>query len=349
MTRLLCIAFFILLLISSCSLYESDSPDPYAGNMFLKGKGAYIINEGNYLAGNGSLSFFSADSAKIYNDIFSNANSRPLGDIPYSVSMNGDMLYIIVNNSGKIEVADMHDMRSVATIKDLNSPRNMLVINDDKAYITSLFSNEITIIGLRTNTIAGKINIRRSSEAVLMSGTRAFVSSWSAGSEIMVINTQTDKLIDSIEVGIEPESMVIDKNGKLWVLCTGGYSGNYYPELVLLNTNTYVIEKRFTFPSKTFYPSSLVINSTRDTIYYAGGAIWKMGIGETALPAKPFVKQDGRLFYKIGAEPGTSRIFATNAVDYRQKGYLLRFKSNGTVLDSVRTGIIPGSVFFKSY
>jgi YVTN family beta-propeller protein len=240
-------------------------------------------------------------------------------------------------------------MKSVATIKDLNSPRNMLVINSEKAYVTSLFSNEITILDLRTNTVAGKINIRRSSEAILMSGTKAYVSCWSAGKEIMVINTLNNMVIDSLEVGVEPESMVLDKQKKLWILCTGGYTGKFSPELVAVNTINNKIENRFTFPEKLFNPSSLVINSTGDTLYYICGSLWKMGIMEPALPAEPFAESKGRLFYKIGAEPGTSTIYATNAVDYQQKGYLLRIKPDGTIIDSVRTEVIPGSIFFKSY
>ena len=50
-------------------------------------------------------------------------NSRPLGDVPYSMGIDGSRIYIIVNNSGKIEVAGMNDMRSVTTISKIASPR----------------------------------------------------------------------------------------------------------------------------------------------------------------------------------------------------------------------------------
>jgi len=49
---------------------------------YTLGGGVYILNEGNFMGGNGALSFYSYDSLKIYNDIFTKANARPLGDIP---------------------------------------------------------------------------------------------------------------------------------------------------------------------------------------------------------------------------------------------------------------------------
>ena len=48
----------------------------------------------------------------------------------------------------------------------------------------------------------------------------------------------TDEVIDSIEVGIEPESMVIDKNNMLWVLCNGGWMRENFAELDGINTAT---------------------------------------------------------------------------------------------------------------
>ena len=54
-------------------------------------------------------------------------------------------------------------------------------------------------------------------------GNKAFVSNWAGGKEVMVIDALTDKLIDSIEVGIEPESMVVDRNWNAMGLCDGGW------------------------------------------------------------------------------------------------------------------------------
>ncbi len=334
-------------LLTSCSLFDWGSKNNNATGTLSGRKGVYIVNEGNFNGGNGSLSFFSFDSLKIYNDLFSAKNKRPLGDVPFSLAVSDEKIYIVVNNSGKIEVADMNTLKSVATISGLNSPRNMLFISPSKAYVTSLWSQDVAIINPISNTVSGSIRLRRSSEAILSYGEKAYISCWVSGSEIMVVNTTTDKIADSISVGHEPESMVLDKNDKLWVLCSGGYSGEYFPELIRINITNDSVEKRIPFPSKSQYPTTLRINGGLDTLYYIDNGIWFMPVISESLPLLPLVKASGRTFYKLGIRDPGNEILATNVVDYQQRGYLLRISKEGTVIDSARTDIIPGDLFFK--
>ena len=70
------------LIITSC-IKVPNSKDL---NFTFKG-GVFIVNEGNYRSGNGSLSFYSYDSSKIFNDLFYSINGRPLGDVPNSMAI----------------------------------------------------------------------------------------------------------------------------------------------------------------------------------------------------------------------------------------------------------------------
>ena len=150
-------------------------------------------------------------------------NGRPLGDVPNSMEIFGDKAYIVVNNSGKIEVIKKSNLESVKTITGLISPRNIGFVSSSKAYVTSMYSDSLIIINLTDNSISGYIDLRRSSESIVIAGDKAFVANWVGGNEVMVIDNTTDEVVDSIEVGIEPESMVFDRNNMLWVLCNGGW------------------------------------------------------------------------------------------------------------------------------
>ena len=73
----------------------------------------------------------------------------------------------------------------------------------------------------------------------------------------MVINTINDVVVDSIEVGAEPESMAIDKNGMIWVLCNGGWMRQNNAELIQINSLTNAVEKPwFSHQKKLLLPVS---------------------------------------------------------------------------------------------
>jgi hypothetical protein len=313
----------------------------------LTGNGVFIVNEGNYRWGNGSLSFFSYDSSKIYNDIFTSTNERPLGDIPNSIMINGDKLYIVVNNSGKIEVIDSNTLESIKTITGLIAPRNIAAVSGSRAYVTSIYSDSLIVLNLINDSVEGFINLRRSSEAIVVSENKAFISNWVGGKEVMIVNTLTNKVIDSVEVAGEPESMVLDKNKMLWVLCNGGWLRNVYAELIKINTSNDGIVSRYQFPAKENSPTCLQIDGRGEVLYYLDAGVRKMNIEAPGLPANPLIAESGHYFYKLGVNPVNSDIFVTDAVDYQQQGYVLYFNKNGTLIDTYMAGIIPGMICFR--
>jgi len=332
----------VLMLIISCTKISDKPIDTY-----LSGSGVFILNEGNFRWGNGSLSFYSYDSAKIYNDLFISINERPLGDVPNSMVIFGDMAYIVVNNSGKIEVVNKNTLLSQSTIDDLISPRNMAIVTNSKAYVTSIYSDSVTIINLNNNTISGYINLRRTSEAIVVSGSKAYISNWVGGNEIMVVNIATDIVSDSIQVGAEPESMVLDKNRMLWVLCNGGWMRTTPAEMNVINTSTNKVEKEIVFADKQASPSCLNIDRNGETIYYLDGGVRKMNVNSSSLPSSPLIAESDHYFYKLGINPSNTDIFVTDAADYQQKGLVLRYKSDGSLLSTLTADIIPGLMCFK--
>jgi len=334
--------FLLSLLVVSCNKNATLPPS----NVTLGG-GVLIVNEGNFRAGNGSLSFYSYDSTKLYNDLFFSVNNRPLGDVPYSISTKGTKAYIVVNNSGKIEVVDQSSLVSEKTITGLISPRSMTMINDYKAYVSSLYSDSVAIIDLMSNSISGYINLGRSSEAIALIGNKAYISNWSGGNQLMVVNTSSDKIIDSIKVGSEPESMVIDKLGRLWVLCDGGWSQQYFPELDLIDTNSDEVLKSFVFPTKSESPSCLKIDGLGQTLYFLDNGVRQMDILAQSLPAGAFIAESGGHYYKIAINAINSDIFISDAGDYVQPGYLIIYKNTPEFVSKNRTGIIPGAMCFS--
>lgn len=332
----------LVLLLSACS----KSSDFHGSDYNVSG-GVFLLNEGKFMGGNGSLSFYSYDSSKISNDLFSTVNGRPLGDVPFSMLLHEDNGYIVVNNSGKIEVIDPVTIKSKTTINGLISPRYMAVVNNNKAYVTSLYSDSVAIIDLSSNSISGYINLRRTSEAIAVIGNKAYISNWVGGKEVMVVNTLNNQVVDSITVGVEPESMVVDRNYSLWVLCDGGYSGDFFAKLDQINTTTDKVQHEFTFPTKTAKPSCLRVSSIGQTIFYLDNGVKVMDINAGNLPASALIADPGASFYKIAVNPSNGDILVTDAVDFVQQGYLQLYQSDGTFINQFKAGIIPSFMCFK--
>ncbi len=349
------ISFFLLILLifTNCSKNDNFGEVNTETSDYIEGKGVFIVNEGNYMQGNASISFYNFYTQKVYNSIFYNKNKRPLGDVAVSMNIINGLAYIVVNNSGKIEVVDPEDFNSVKTITGLTSPRFILPINAQKAYISDLRSPFISILNLETNTISGNIPCGKSTDKMLKVGNLVFVCNWSEyyvhqpNNTIMVINSNIDALIDSIIVGKEPNSMVLDKNNKLWVLSSGGYNNETFPELNCINISNLQIEKKLTFPSKYLSPQSLCINKTGDSLLFINNNIYKMAITDIQLPLTPIIYKNNRLFYTLAVNPENNELFVSDAIDYNQNGSVFRYSSIGTVLDSARIGIIPGYFCFN--
>lgn len=337
------ISILIGITISSC---KKDEPLPPSntGLPVAIGDGVFVTNEGNYLSGNSQLSFYRFNDGTATEDLFYPTNTRPLGDVCQSMSLINGMEYIVVNNSGKIEVCYPSNLRSAATIAGFTSPRFILAVSPTKAYVSDLFANAISIVNLSNNTRTGSFPFPGESEAMVMIGTDVFISS-TDHDKVYVINSLTDQITDSITVAKGGNSMQLDNNGKLWVLCYGDYFTSAPGGLFRINTISHSVELSLPFTT-TESPTKLCANSTLDTLYYLNYSVYRMTSSSTSLPTVPFLSATTQSFYGIGIRPITGEVFVTDAVNYTSRGHLYRYSAAGVLLDDDLIGICPGGVYF---
>ncbi|MCA1755857.1 MAG: hypothetical protein LC649_00125 [Bacteroidales bacterium] len=334
--------FLIMVIMQGCT---DKSPEQQSPGLF-SGDGFFIGNEGNFRSGNGSLSFYSYDSIHVYNNLFSVVNGRPAGDVLNYIAIHGDHLFMVVNNSGKVEVTDAGTLESEASVTGLLSPRNIAFISDTKAYISSLYSDSVTIFNPEGFIIEGYINIGRTSEYITVKGNRAWISNWSMGNTITVIDTENDLVDGVIVVASEPGRIVEDSDGMLWVLCSGGYMNTEYPALYRIDPALMSVDVELRFENILSSPSELMINKTGDRLFFLNGDIFSMGTEDIRLPDDPIIESCDRNFYRLGYDAHRDIIYATDAVDYMQKGHVYGYNQAGDEVISFEAGIIPGSFAF---
>lgn len=344
---------FILFSFSSCM---KDDMRPIE-EFYNKNNGVFIICEGNFMYGNASLSYYDNIKNNVENAVFLKANGIPLGDVAQSLTIHDSIAYIMINNSGKIYAININTFKYKGEISGLTSPRYMKILNPSKAYVTDMYSKCIYVINPQTYSITNIIDIgidsrpyyRHSSEEIVISGDYAFINSWSYDDKILIINTKTDLLIDSVEVFKQPKKIVLDKNKKLWVLCDGGFQGSpYFGErgIIKINTETFEIEQKFLFQENNTL-TDLKINKTGDTIYYINTHIYRYHVDENVMPSQEYINSEGKNFYGIGIDPYNSDLYVSDAIDHMQSGVVYRYDSRKNYIDHFEVGIIPNSFVFK--
>lgn len=349
MKKTILLGLALSLLFVSC---KKDNPEPQP--VFSLVNGVFILNQGNFTAGNASLSYFQNEGEKLYNDLFFEVNGVPLGDVAQSITIDSATAYIVVNNSGFIYVIDSKTVEYQAKISGLTSPRYMTIVNHGKAYVSDLYSTAISIVDINSNQVTGAIEVGRSTEEMALIGSEVFAANWSGygqtlrNDKILVINTFHDQLVDSISVGLEPNSMVIDKNGYLWVLCSGGYLNEEIPTLLKIDAPNRHILETFTFDDINTSPDNLEINGAGDSLFFLNRGIFRMAISDAYLPGSAFIEEgDTKYFIYLGVDPHNGNIYTSDALDYSQNGFVYRYNASGNLLTQLSVGIIPGPFGFN--
>lgn len=336
--------FLILFILSSCVKDKPQEPVKTAVSINPDNK-VLIVNEGNYGWGQGSVSVYDPVSETVIQDYYSQQNNSTVGNVCQSITKHNNNYYIVINNSNKVIVVNANDFVKKATITGLNSPRYLLPITYSKAYVSDLYQNSLQIVDLNTNTISGSIACKNGTEEMALIYNKAFVTCGNSN-YCYVVNTETDMVTDSINVGFGASSVVIDKNAKVWVLSGGNTSNSQTGKLIRINPLTLQIETNLSFTASDS-PKSLRINKTRDTLYYLNKGVNQFLISNNQLPVSPLVSQGTKVFYGLGISPKDYRIYVSDAIDYIQKSKIEMYDVNGNFKSSFLAGIISNGFVFE--
>ena len=215
--------FLTLLLIASC---EDSLDQDHNSNL------VFVASEGTFGNSDGSIAVFS-ENEKIQ-------TVEAIGDVVQSLLVNGNNLFVIVNNSNLIKRYNITEtglsLPGIEIQTNNSSPREMVIV-DDKLYFTNWNTRDVKVLDLVTFSIVSSISLDGVPEDIVTDGNNLWVSipqqvlyDGNNGSSVVKIDLNSETIIETYDVGRGPEHMLI-QNDILWISRTfyaSDWSSTYY-------------------------------------------------------------------------------------------------------------------------
>jgi len=316
----------------------------------------FVACEGSY--GNGNASLYAVDESQnvVYGQLFKNANGEPLGDVLQWITVMGEKLFLCVNNSDKIEVVNRYTFKRLATIP-VEKPRSLLIINEHRALVGSLFHNKIYELDLDNCVVKKTLELSaKNAEQFLKVGHEIFVANWDDHCrQLYVLDSEDLSLKDSIRLpGFAPQCLVTDAQNNLWALA-GNQTEGRRPTLSKIDPVSHQILDTFLFDTD-FNAMRLVTDPSGQFLYFLGvnysgqsafNGVYKMNIDDEMLPALPWLKSgDFEYFWALGVQPHTGDVYLGLPKGFVQKGAVRVYSSTAILQNEFQVGVGPGMFYF---
>ena len=346
-TRLSLLAMLLSVVIFSCKKEGGGGTPPVTP---VATTGVYVLDQGNYGSNNTILTYYDFSTTTATTDYFKNVNGFGLGDTGSDFIIYGGKIYIVMNNSGYVAVANGVTAKFIDTIDFKNAgvnrgPENIAAAAG-KVFVSST-DNTVAVIDTTSLTIEKFITVGSNPAQMLVLGNNLYVSNTGGysvyyDSTVSVIDLTALSETMRIKVGINPGSIAADSSGNIYVACTGDYN-LIEPTLVKVNTTTHsvVITATIDVGTVRYYNNSLLITA---------GALGLPNVGvlntDSLQPTRLSFVVDGTSItnpYGLDIDPTTGDVYVGDAKDYISAGKVFCFDKNGNAKFAFSTapGITP--------
>ena len=329
---------------------EKDDPKP-SGKY---SNATFVVCEGNFNANEGSID--AIIDGEVKKDIFQAENNRPLGDIVQSMEKIGDKIFIVVNNSGKVEAVNANTFKSEGTCTGLSYPRYVANRNDNEIFVSNgngYGSDYVYVVDKLSMQKTDSVATVFGPNTMIVSNGKLFVANsggYTTDKTVTVIDTKTLKVEKTITVGDNPYDMELDENGNVIVLCKGNvteYDENWNPT-VFTNTAIYTINassleatvtKEFDHQFASYGGNLIAYNN--GTIYFIDDAVYSMTSNGEATKLI-----EGTDFYGISVNSKSGDIWVTTT-PYGSSHSAIQYGKDGKLIKKYSVTNQPNAVVFE--
>lgn len=335
----------VTLTLSGCKKEDDDDnndpPPPSSSSTVL------VSCEGAFLASNASISAYNTEDGTVADNVFESVNGYSIGDILQSLTVDGQRIFLVVNNSGKVEIINGETYEAEMPILGLSSPRHLVKVSDTKAYVTNNSfgaGNDISILDIQNNTVSGNIDLDLDTEGILVNGGFAYACA-PYSNELQVISTQTDQVVSTIDVGLGANHIVQDDQGDIWILRfeLDAMFAIIEMEVVHVSPALGAVLGTYTVPQPWNYTNRLVANG--NDVFVLNGDVFYVNTVNSTLEDEPVIDMDVNT-YALGVDPQNGDIYVGEASGFGLGGKVYRFNSDYQPLDTVTVGVGPNGFHF---
>lgn len=244
--------------------------------------GVFILNEGNFMVSNAEISYYSPENDTLINDLYLTQNSgSSLGDILQSAAIINNDLFLVLNNSKKIEIVDALTLKHKATITNLSYPRYILKVTDNKAYLTNGKNpGNVYVIDTQNYRIEDTVKVGNQPENLTFCNEKVFVANgaWGNDSTVSVISIRDNSVDSTINIGHGTTDIISDTENFIWVLCQGKveYDNNWQvvdetqSKIVKVNSENYNIIEEYNIGQLNdgFSPKNIAFDKQTKRVYF---------------------------------------------------------------------------------
>ena len=332
-------------------------------------KGMYLVNEGNMNMNKASLDYLDFKTGNYTLNFYNQINptvTKGLGDVANDIGVYGSKLYVVVNNSNKVEVLDVRTGKRITQI-DITNCR-YITFAGGKAYVSAYLgvignsssaNGMVAEIDTTTLKVTRTAEVGRQPEELAVVNQKLYVAN-SGGysppnyeSTVSVVDLVSFKEIKRIEVGINLHRLKADRYGDLYVTSRGDYY-NIPSKLFVVSTQTESVKKTFDLAISNLaidddfaylYATSWNYLTGKNTIKYH-----LINVKDEALLPQQFISDGSdkniELPYGIAVNPFSKDVYVTDAKDYVTPGKLHCYSPVGKLKWSVTTGDMPAHMVF---
>lgn len=329
--------------------------------------GMYVLNEGNMGSNKATLDFLDLTTGKYHRNIYPSRNPNTvmeLGDVGNDVKIYGSSLWLSINCSNKVEVADAATAVSRGHV-DIPNCR-FIAFHGPYAYVSSYVGpvggtsveGSVYQVDTLSLNIVNQVTVGFQPDELAVADGKLYVAN-SGGYNatqgkgydrtVSVIDLQTFRVVKTIDVAPNLFRLRVDRKGQLWVSSRGDYAGTP-ARLFWLKDDAVGGSLELSVGDMAFRGDSLCYYSSTQDGATSMSTFGVIDINTHTIVSERLIRQTAdhpiQTAYGLMVHPVTGDVYVMDATNYVSSGKLFCFDKDGQYKWETWTGDIPGHAAF---